>query len=126
MGLVARDKSIIEVFHDYGVTCTYNEVLHFKSSAAHTAAKNTEKLGLSKSAAGLILVIADNFDANLSSNGMQSTHALATLVMQPHKPESDYNNNKIKCLEKAEVSLNSLPDVPAQMYAGAQGTTNAR
>ena len=48
LGLVARDKTIIEVFHDYGGTCTYDEVLRFKSSAAHAAAKSIEKLGSHK------------------------------------------------------------------------------
>ena len=92
LGLVAHDKSFIEVFHHYGVTCTYDEVFGFKSSAAHTAARNIEKLGLSKSAARLIQVAADNFD-NFWPNGMQSTHALVTLVTQPHKLVNDYNNN---------------------------------
>ena len=119
LGLVAHDKSIIEVLHDYGVTCTYDEVLRFKSSAAHAATRNIEKLGLSQSSGGLIQVVADNFDATISSpNGMQSTHALATLVTQPHELGNDHNTHKIKRLQKTEVSGNSLPDVPVQMYEG--------
>ena len=85
LALVARDKSIIEVFHGYGVTCSYDEAIRFKSSAAHTAARNTKKLGLSKNAAGLIQVVNDNLDANLlSPNGMQSIHTLVTLVMHTY------------------------------------------
>ena len=41
-------------------------------------------VGISESNAGLVQVLADNFDANISSpNGIESTHALAILVTQP-------------------------------------------
>ena len=66
------------------VTCSYDEVLCFKSSAAHAAAKNREKIGISSTGGGLIQAVADNFDANISSaNGLKSTHALAILLTQP-------------------------------------------
>ena len=69
--VVVRDKSTIEVLHHYGVTCTYNELLRMKSSATHAAARRVEKIGLSQCDAGLIQVIAVNFDATIStSNGL--------------------------------------------------------
>ena len=43
-----------------------DEVLRFKSSAAHAAARNKETLMISKSDAGLVQVVADGYDANIA------------------------------------------------------------
>ena len=121
LGVFIREKTVIELLHDFGITSSYDEVLRFKSSAAHAAAKNMEKLGISRSDAGLVQVVADNFDANISSpNGVQSTHALAILLTQPQQPDDQmkYEENKIKRLKKTEMSENVLPDVPVHYYEG--------
>ena len=47
LGVVIRDKTMIDLLHNFGITCSYDEVLRFKSSAAHAAAKSKEKLGIS-------------------------------------------------------------------------------
>ena len=121
IGLVVRDKSIIEVLHHYGVTWTYDEMLRFKSSTAHAAARSIEQLGLSQCDAG-IQVIEDNFDATISSpNGLQSTgqstHALATLVTQPIQTQDDFQDN-IKRLYKTETSYD--PDIPVSTNEGPE------
>ena len=104
LGVVVREK-------------TYDEVLRFKSSAAHAAAKSTDKLGISCSTDGLVQVVADNFDANISSpNSVKSTHALAILVTQPQHDEDVGDSNKIKWLKKEEMSSNMLPEVPVQTF----------
>ena len=41
LGVLLRDKSVMDQFHDCGITCTYNEVLRFKASAASAASKKS-------------------------------------------------------------------------------------
>ena len=121
LGVVLRSKFNIELLHKYGATCSYDEVFRFKSSAAHAAAKNREKLGISSTGGGLIQAVADNFDANISSaNGLKSTHALAILLTQPQPDEhiNQQDSSTIKRLEKVEMSENILPDIPIHEYEG--------
>ena len=83
LAVLIRDRSDIDVLNKLGITCTYDELLRFKFSAAHAAANSIDKMGLNAASDGLVQVVADNFDANISSqNGLQSTHALAMLVTQ--------------------------------------------
>ena len=123
LGVLVRKKSVIEVLHDFGVTASYEEVRRFNASAAHAAAHRKEHLGISNSKGVLTQVVADNFDANISSqNGLQSTHALAILLTQVH--EHQHNNssetNDIKRLTKTEMTDDILPDVTVQRYNGPQ------
>jgi hypothetical protein len=54
--------------------CTYDELLRFKASAAAAAAKMT---GIVAPKDGIIQVVADNFDATISSqNGLLNTHSV--------------------------------------------------
>ena len=74
--------------HDFGVTCSYSEVLRFKASAATTAAQDVHSnlRTLTDAKHGLIQAVADNFNANISSqNCLRSTHALALLLTQDNK-----------------------------------------
>ena len=104
LGIVIRDRANIELLHNFGITCTYDETLRFKSSAAPAAAKGIEKLGLSLSDTGHIQMVADNYDAEISSpNGLRSTHALAMLITQPDNDATLSARNKIKCLMKTEM-----------------------
>ena len=124
LGVVIREKTNIELLHGLGITSSYDEVLRFKSSAAYAAARNKEKLGISKSDAGLVQVVADNFDATIASpNGIKSTHALAILLTQPqqfHDEENIAEGNTIKRLKKSEMSENVLEDVQVHEYIGAK------
>ena len=70
------------------ITCSYYEVLRFKKSAAVAAVSNSTLQGISINN-GLIQMVVDNFDADISSqNGKISTHSLAMLIMQPSKDMS--------------------------------------
>ena len=124
LGVVVREKATIGLLHNFGITSTYDEVLRFKSSAAHAAAKSKERLGIARSDDGLVQVVADNFDANISSpNGLQSTHALAILLTQTHQQDDHHdaqNSNKIKRLKKTEMSDEVTPEVPVQHYEGSK------
>ena len=46
LGLLMREKALIEQCHQFGITCTYDEILRFKSSAAHAASKEKQLHGL--------------------------------------------------------------------------------
>ena len=120
LGITVREKSIIECLHNFRVTASYDEILRFKASAAHAAAQSQELMGINQSSSGLVQTIADNFDANISSqNGLQSTHALAILVTQM-QPELrfDFKTSNIRRLRKEEMSEEVMPEIPVQQYRG--------
>ena len=81
MGLFVGSRSLIDVMYNYRVTCSYDEVQRFKASAAKAASEDLDLRGAIKADDGLVQVIVDNFDANISSqNGLKSTHSLALLL----------------------------------------------
>ena len=105
------------------VTCSYDEVLRFKSSAAAHAANTDNTQGLFSAGNGLIQAVIDNYDANIHSlNGLKSTHALALLMCQSYeypvdhssKPESD----PITRLSKNEMKETISDPVQVQKYYG--------
>ena len=49
LGVVICEITNIELLHGLGIMSSNDEVLRFKSSAAHAAARNKEKLRISKS-----------------------------------------------------------------------------
>ena len=69
-------------------------MLRFRKSAA-TASKQVGSRGLvnaSQSGAGLVQVVVNNFDANISSqNGLRSTHALAVLLTQTATCDAEHS-----------------------------------
>ena len=81
-------KKIIKHMHDYLVCCSYDELLRFKRSSA--VAKYTQMCCQRQNpihVEGLVQVIVDNFDAELSSpNGLVSTHELATIETHSKTP----------------------------------------
>ena len=113
LGIVARDKSLISLLNTFCVTCTYDEVLRFRASSASAAADKMEDLGLMTAENGLVQVVANNFDASISSpNGIASTHALAILVTQNqnYSPEQK-GPSTIRRLGKLEVKKEVVPDI---------------
>ena len=66
LGVVIREKTNIELLHGLGIMCSNDEVLCCKSAATHAAARNKEKLRISKSYACLVQVVAESFDANIA------------------------------------------------------------
>lgn len=109
LGVYAREKHLINTLHDFSVTCSYDEVLRFKSSAAHNTADLTKVQGIFKAEDGLIQTVIDNYDANISSlSGLKSTHALAMLMCQsqadPATNEED-EEHRIPRVSKANMKL---------------------
>ena len=79
--------------HDFCVTCLYNDVLRFKKSAVPAATKKSTLSGISDST-GMVQVVADNFDADISKeNGKLSTHFLAVLLTQSEYNPSEYTSD---------------------------------
>jgi len=81
LGNLIRDsKSLINQMYQFRVTCSYDEILRFKKSAALAATKEIQLSGIHQGGVGLIQAVADNFDADISSqNGKMTTHSLAML-----------------------------------------------
>ena len=74
---------LVNHFHDIGVTCSYDEILRFTKSASLAATTQSSLSGISDNHTGLVQAIADNIDADISSqNGKVSTHSLALLLTQ--------------------------------------------
>jgi hypothetical protein len=74
----------------------------------------------SQSGAGLVQVVVDNFDANISSqNGLRSTHALAVLLTQTSDTENSAKlPDTIPRIRKEDMTAQIDSDVPVQRYNG--------
>ena len=76
LGILLRDsKTIVNKMYDYRVTCSYDELLRFKKSAAVAASTNPSKQGISDARQGLIQVVADNFDCDIMFSKWQVVHS---------------------------------------------------
>lgn len=100
LGVLLRDsRTLVEHMHDYRVTCSYDELLRFKKSAAVVAASDLSKQGISDANDGLVQVVCDNFDADISSqNGKLSTHSLAMIITQTNR--NDNSNEDVYIYQK--------------------------
>ena len=76
-------KDLVNHFYDCGVTWSYDEILRFKKSAALAATAQSSLSGISDNHTVLVQAIANNFDADISSqNGKVTTHSFALLLTQ--------------------------------------------
>ena len=102
--LIRESKQLINRMYSFGVTCSYMEVLRFKKSAAFYAAQNDNKIGISDCNSGLVQVVVDNFDADISSqNGKLSTHSLAMLVTQTQS-NPEIMQSSIKRITQSKIN----------------------
>lgn len=94
-------KELVNILNQFQISCTYDELLRFKKSAATEVVKNSNLSGISKqSDTTLTQVIVDNFDTEISSqNGKSSTHSLAVLVAQTKSVEA-FN---VPCTELTQI-----------------------
>ena len=123
LGVQVRQKNRVESLHDFGVTCSYDEMLRFKASAASAAAGdvNSNLRAITDSKEGLIQAVADNYDANISSqNGLKSTHALALLLTQEKESVGEDQNCRetIKRISKEDMKKPVVSDVDIKRYHG--------
>ena len=98
----------------------YDEVQRFKASAAKAAVDLASQRGVTDAAGGLIQVVADNFDANISSqNGLISTHSLAMLLtFKDGTSETSSDETAIRRLTREEMKMPVAEDVAVHRYKG--------
>ena len=120
--LMRNSKALVGQLNAFGVTCSYDEVLRLKKSAAIAATSAPALQGISDTKPGLIQVVVDNFDADISSqNGKLSTHSLAVLVTQPAAPNESVESVKkdtIKRIGKSDMGKSVEYDVNIEHYNG--------
>ena len=120
--LMRNSKALVSNMNELGVTCTYDELLRFKKSAAVAASSSPTLQGISDSNSGLIQVVVDNFDADISSqNGKLSTHSLAVLVTQPdvsNQTEHSDNTEVITRVKRNDMSKPIDYEINIERYTG--------
>ena len=119
--LIRDSKALINQMYQFRVTCSYDEILHFKKSAALAATKNIKLSGIHQGSMGLIQAVADNFDANISSqNGKLTTHSLAMLITQPTNdtPDEQHPRESIPRVSKADMSKPTDFEIRVHRYQG--------
>lgn len=106
LGILLRDsKAVVGHMYDYRVTCSYDKLLRFKSSAAVAVAADPVKQGISDAKDRLIQVVAVDFDTDINSqNGKLSTHSLAMIIMQPTHENDTPPRETIPGLKKDELT----------------------
>ena len=122
LGNLIRDsKSLINQMYQFGVTCSYDEILQFKKSAALAATNDIQLSGIHEGDGGLIQTLVDNFNADISSqNRRLTTHSLAMLITQPcTQPNKNQNiPSTIPRVSKADMSQQIDFELPIQRYQG--------
>ena len=122
LAILVERKALVDHLYDYRITCSYDELLRFRTSAAvWTVNRRTYDI-IAHYLKGLVQVIADNFDCDISSmNGKKQTHSLAMIVIQPDDNENDDFDRaalEIPRLKKHEIRDADLPDTPHVEYTG--------
>ena len=124
LGVLVRDKALISVLSNFLITCTYDELLRFRTSVALDAAKKYEDDGVVfDEANGLIQVVIDNFDAEVASqNGLARVHKLAMILCQspsqPHAHDLVLDGQIIHRISKQDMNLPIQLTVPVHTYTG--------
>ena len=106
--------------YSYGVCSSYTEYRRFKKSAAKAAVADLKMSGISNAADGLVQAIADNFDADISSqNGRQSTHSLPVLLTQYSQAPSEGEQKENPRIRRVPNDSSEVPyDVNIHRYQG--------
>ena len=118
LAIIMREKQLVSQFYDYGVVCSYDELVRFRTSAAAGSAKKQSHGIPSHHSNGLVQAVTDNFDCNISSmKGLQQTHSLAIMMLQSAcKPEMV--SEIIPRLKKTELKDAYLPVIETVQYIG--------
>ena len=112
---------LLNHLHAFHITCSYDEILRFKKSAAVATKEDINMEAIKHADNGMIQVIVDNFDVDISSqNGKLSTHSLAVLVTQPDTKQCKTESATIRRIKKEEMSKEIDHHVQIQRYAGAK------
>ena len=103
-------KDLVNHCYDFGVTCSYDEILRLKKYVTLAATTHSSLSGISDNHTGLVQAIADHFNANIfSQNGKVSTHSLALLLTQPQiKCDRQEMDQIIRRITKTNMSTSNL------------------
>ena len=122
LGVLLRDsRKTVCHMHDYRVTCSYDELLRFKKSAAVDAATKLSQQGISDARHGLVQMVSDNFDADIySPNGKLSTHSLAMIITQQVHGNQNRTDKAIRRLKKEDMSRPTVEEQlsDSSLYTG--------
>ena len=123
--LLRDSKELIKAFFDFGVTCSYDELLRFKKSAAFTTNANMNLTGLKREVHSLIQGVGDNFDQEIcSQNGKLQTHSMALLMTQSDdKRSQDDMEELIPRLAMSDMAQQIPYDIEVCRYTGPKKQT---
>ena len=133
--LLRSSKAILSYMHDFRITCTYDEVLQFKKSAAIAATDKKSMQGLQDLSNGMSQAIIDNFDVDIHSpNSKLSTHSLGVIITQTPQDthEEDIFIPRLKCDQKSitipeeplcDIAYSKNPAMPKVPAACAQNSS---
>jgi hypothetical protein len=122
--LMSDHKALIKELSKYNVTCTYDETRRFRRSAAVQASKANLLAGVSDcSLGGLVQVIIDNFDTEISSQNCRlQCHCMAMLITQYQANINRLDgldpNSTIPRLTKEEMKIPIACETPIATYKG--------
>ena len=107
--------------YQFRVTCSYDEIVRFKRTAALAATRDMKLSGITQGSLELIQAVAENFDAEISShNGEITTRSLTMLITQPTNVSDDEQNTResIPRISKSDMSREIVFEIPVQRYQG--------
>ena len=106
----------------YPVTCLYDEVLRFKSSAARKAICDSTRRGRFNVRHGLIQTVIDTYDYNICSmNGLKSSHVMTMLLCQSSNSTRESKDDEyISRISKSEMIKPIDISEPVQHYHGSK------
>ena len=121
LGVLMKDsKDLVNHFYDSGVTCSYDEILRFKKSAALAATTQSSLSGIFDNHTGLVQAIADIS----SQNGKVSTHSLALILTQQQikcDPQEEMGQI-IRRIKKTNMSTSIPYELRIHEYRGPKKT----
>ncbi|KAG0716279.1 hypothetical protein GWK47_010093 [Chionoecetes opilio] len=124
--LMSDHKGLIEALSKYNVTCSYDETRRFRRSAAVQAARANLLPGMSDcSLEGLVQIIIDNFDTEISSQNCRlECHYMAMLATQYQAHINHLDgldpNSTIPRLTKQEMKHPITCETPITVYKGSK------
>ena len=113
-----KQKRLIEEFHHYCITTTYDEYRQFKDSVANAVRKN--ELTWSQNSSGkLIQTVGNNFDAKpLTQNGLKQTHSTTLIITQERSSNSTDDSEVAARLSKKDLQKIQPADLDVIGYKG--------
>ena len=117
--LIKENKRLLKTYSQLGITCTHDEGLRFRVSAAIAGVKNAKFSGICNEKDGFIQSVAGNRDADINSpNSKLSTQAVVILLTQPELSKSTINTEKIRRISKLEMTEPIDFDIKTRRYQG--------